>query len=281
MCIAITKPADTAPDWDAYQHGFNRNPDGWGFAVPHKGRVVIRKDISSFDAFRKEFEPWADRPALVHFRIKTHGPVNKRNCHPFRLTDQLAMIHNGMLDITCSLRADKSDTWHFVKQVLRPMAAGDPRFAWNVGSTFLGEQFIANNKVAFIDADGNVKVWNEEAGTKEADGHWYSNLSYAKPRQPKLSSKPKFGHWGVVSDACASRKYDEISTWEDPWMLDMDKPSYPEDDPIYQTFGSVADYVYDNIQACLAMDIPMELLAEMYYHDPGLLDTLAFYYDVQ
>jgi len=57
MCIAITKPADTAPDWDAYQHGFNRNPDGWGFAVPHKGRVVIRKDISSFDAFRKEFEP--------------------------------------------------------------------------------------------------------------------------------------------------------------------------------------------------------------------------------
>ena len=101
MCIAITKPAGVKPDYKAYQNGYDRNPDGWGFAVPdrHKKSVIIRKNTTSFKDFWKQFKPFRDRPALVHFRIKTHGVVEKRNCHPFRVGSDLAMIHNGQLDI--------------------------------------------------------------------------------------------------------------------------------------------------------------------------------------
>ena len=290
MCIAITKPADTKPDWEAYQQGFTRNPDGWGFAVPHDGRVLIRKDVTSFDKFREAFELHAHLPALVHFRIKTHGLVNKRNCHPFRLTDSLAMIHNGMLDLECSLRNDKSDTWHFCKQVLRPMADADPRFAWNIGSSFLGEQFINSNKVAFLDADGNFKIWNREAGVDAADGHWYSNCSYIKPKplvfgsELKSKSKPKstpthWGHYGSVS-TYSDRKYDAVDSWDDapePWELD--EGSY-RDDPIYQQFGFVDPEQYESIQGCLAAGLPMDLISAMYNHDPGLVETVAWYHDV-
>ena len=286
MCIAITKPADTAPDWEAYQQGFIRNPDGWGFAVPHDGRVLIRKDVTSFDKFREAFTPHAHLPALVHFRIKTHGLVNKRNCHPFRLTDGLAMIHNGMLELECSLRPEKSDTWHFVKQVLRPMADADPRFAWNIGSSFLGESFIGYNKVAFLDADGNFKIWNQEAGTTVQDGHWYSNGSYIKPKSSlcfgsdlKSKSKPKpQAHYGHVSEF--DRKYDAFDSWDsalEAWELD--EGSYA-DDPIYQQFGCVDPEQYESIQGCLAAGLPMDLISAMYNHDPGLVETVAWYHDV-
>ena len=278
MCIAITKPADTQPDWEAYRHGFNRNPDGWGFAVPDNGRVLIRKDLSKFEDFRAEFECFTDRPALIHFRIKTSGEINKRNCHPFRLTDNLAMIHNGMLDIECSLRSDKSDTWHFVKQVLRPMAAADPRFAWNIGCTFLGEQFVGYNKVAFLDAAGEFAVWNKSAGVTEKDGHWYSNTSYIKPKPFQYSGlktystkgKPKSKHLGWVNEPMQSA----IDKWEDESYY------FEDDDPIVNALGKglPADD-YEAAQNCLSLGLSTRLIAELYAEDPGLLETIAYYHD--
>ena len=60
MCIAITKPAGIKPDYKAYKNGYDRNPDGWGFAVPdrHKKSVIIRKNTTSFKDFWKQFKPF-------------------------------------------------------------------------------------------------------------------------------------------------------------------------------------------------------------------------------
>jgi len=280
MCIAISKPAETKPDWVAYEQGFRRNPDGWGFAVPQTGRVLIRKDVTSFDEFRRAFEPFADEPALVHFRIKTHGDISKRMCHPFRISEKMAMIHNGMLDIECNLNAQKSDTWHFVKQVLRPMAVSDPRFCFNQGTQFLSEQFIGYNKCVFMTHDGEFCHWNKSAGTVAADGHWYSNNTYEKP-------KPfKWPDHGYSSKRSARLWADNDSRAIDDWTAynsrDTDTTYYDseDDDPIRRHLGqSIPMTDYEAAQGCLQLGLPISMIAELYGHDPSLLETIAYYHD--
>jgi hypothetical protein len=236
MCIAITKPADTAPDWKAYEVGFRSNPDGWGFAVAYDGKIVAAKDVTSFDDFRKKFEPLAHLPALVHFRIKTHGKVDKRNCHPFLVAEDMACIHNGTISIKCNRDEDMSDTWHFVELVLKPMYEGDPTFAWNHGSQFLAEQFIGWSKMAFLRADGQFAWWHRDKGFDVSDGHWYSNGGYIEsPRQTSCTTtlfpygSSRVSHsayddtiWDRTADEC---RRDEYPDMQDYWAERKERES--------------------------------------------------------
>ena len=301
MCIAITKPAGVKPDYKAYQNGYDRNPDGWGFAVPdrHKKSVIIRKNTTSFKDFWKQFKPFRDRPALVHFRIKTHGVIEKRNCHPFRVGSDLAMIHNGQLDIECNEMKDKSDTWHFVKQVLRPMYDDSPLFPWNVGCQFIAEQYIDYNKCAFLHADGDFAWWNKEAGYEVKDGHWYSNKTYEDPKPWPKTWPSNFGtgksttvtavdtahknpyyndHRGAVSE------YSGHSNWsydDDQFLLDADE-AYPVD----KVHSSEAQYNgnimhEDDAAGCQILEdlgVDRALIEDMWFEDPMLIECLALHY---
>ena len=278
MCIAITKPAATKPDWAAYQNGFNANRDGWGFAVPDNGRVLIRKDLSTFADFRTAFEPYSDRDALIHFRIKSAGEISKRNCHPFRISQDMAMIHNGTIPIACNLIKAKSDTWHFVKQVLRPMHESDPRFCWNPGSQFIAEQYLGTNKVAYLTAAGEFCVWNKHLGTETDDGHWYSNGTF-KP-QTKLWPSSWYSK-GSTGTSYIGRSYtaDDFK-WErdEPWY-EIDEGKY-SDDPLRQLLGIGASAEdYEAAQNCLSMGLTEELVLDLYQADPELLLTVAYYYE--
>ena len=294
MCIAITKPAGVKPDYQAYKNGYERNPDGWGFSVPSKDgkSVIIRKDTTSFKDFWKQFKPFRSRPALVHFRIKTHGKIEKRNCHPFRVGNDLAMIHNGQLDIQCNEMVDKSDTWHFVKQVLRPMYNDSPIFPWNAGCQFIAEQYIDYNKCAFLHADGDFAWWNKEAGHEVKDGHWYSNKTYEAPKvwpayyNSKLSktvsssgTNPWYNdHRGEVSE------YSGKSNWsydDDQFLLDADE-AYPVD----KVHSSEAQYNgntmhEDDAAGCQILEdvgVDRALIEDMWFEDPELVSVLATHY---
>ena len=277
MCIAITKPAATKPDWAAYQNGFNANRDGWGFAVPDNGRVLIRKDLSTFADFRTAFEPYSDRDALIHFRIKSAGEISKRNCHPFRISQDMAMVHNGTIPIACNLIKAKSDTWHFVKQVLRPMHESDPRFCWNAGSQFIAEQYLGSNKVAYITADGEFCVWNKHLGTETKDGHWYSNGTFREPKTKLLSH----------SSSWYGSTYTGRSYTVDDFKWDRDEKSWYEfedgkytDDPLLRMLGTGAtDDDYEAAQNCLSLGLEEGLISDLYMTDPELLVTIAYYYE--
>ena len=290
MCIAITKPASTKPDWEAYANGFKANPDGWGFAVPHDGKVLIRKDLSPFADFRKAFEPYADRDALVHFRIKSAGDISKRNCHPFRISNGMAMVHNGTIPIACNLVQSKSDTWHFVKQVLRPMHESDPRFCWNPGSQFIAEQYLGHNKLAFITDGGEFCVWNEHLGVKTKDGHWYSNTTYQDRGSYFSHSTSYYSHGssGKKSKTKSQSHANKSIFSEDDWyysdtvrerLWEMDDGRYT-DDPIVKMLGTGATLEdYENAQGCLAHGLSDGLVADMYAEDPDLLETVAYYHE--
>lgn len=316
MCIAIFKPRKTQPDWDSYRAAYDNNPDGWGFAAARDGKLIVKKGVSSFNNFKKKFYEFRHSPALVHFRIRTSGDINDRNCHPFMVSPDLAVIHNGMLDIQCNVDAKMSDTWHFVTQVLRPIHESAPAFPWNMGLSFLGEQFLGRgNKMLFLSATGEHTIWNYDLGHTTKDRHWWSNYSYTYGSRftgkPKVTSKGLFtsGYeridWGnyrspgktAPMDSVASSKdkdaeqRDLITTADkiDPPKKEKQQTIYsaidcddriviPNDDPLGEALGDCTASDYDAAQGLVTAGLPTYAISELFKWWPESLEYLWYNY---
>jgi len=220
MCLAIYKSSKALPDWEALQEGFRCNSHGAGFAVAVDGSIQIHKGFFTFDDFARAYEPFASRQALIHFRLATHGATDADMCHPFTVTDELVMIHNGVLPISTDDDRTKSDTWHYVEYILKPLAERDRDFYSDPSIQFLGEAAISGSKFAFLRADGDWGLWNGEDGHWVGDT-WYSNRSYVKSMG--FQSWPKEKTHTVLYDAAASsdesKFYDSLSK-SDQWVYE-------------------------------------------------------------
>ncbi len=177
MCLAVYKPAGVRPDWEAYANGFQRNPHGSGFAVVSDGQLKIHKGFFTFDDFRAALEPYAAKQCAIHFRLATHGKTDIANCHPFVVSRQLAVIHNGILPIDCNVNSAMSDTWHYTTLILKPLAERDADFYKRPEMSFIGSAAIEGSKLVFLRSDGDYHIWNEGDGHWHADA-WWSNKSY-------------------------------------------------------------------------------------------------------
>jgi len=228
MCLAIYKPANTQTDWFAYRNGFEANDDSWGFAAVVDGAIVTRCGIGDFNEFREAFEPYADRQAIIHFRWATHGKTDTGNCHPFMVSNDLAVIHNGIISIKCDVNTDRSDTWHFNELVLKPMHARDPDFFLRGEVIYSQELAHSGSKFVFLRADGDYEIWNESSGKWAIDGHWYSNDSHEGRTYRSI------GYGAASSTASAtstSRAW--VETSEGRWRYEEDSVGaavYSDDD---------------------------------------------------
>jgi glutamine amidotransferase len=217
MCLAIYKPADTAPDWVAYKNGIDSNSDGWGFAVIDNGELLTACGMGGFEEFRHNLEPFGHCQAIIHFRWATHGKKDTTNCHPF-FVDDLAVIHNGIVNIDTKSDETKSDTWHFVDAVLTPMYHRDRDFFLRTDVIYTQELAHYTSKFVFLRADGKHSIWNKEDGITEKDGHWYSNTAYLTSR-----------NWAAARPTLTATTTTSTSTLTAPksWaMLDEDEREY-------------------------------------------------------
>lgn len=221
MCLAIYKPAKCLPDMGALEEGFRCNSHGAGFAVAHDGKLTLYKGFFTFDAFRQAFEPFAEDQCAIHFRLATHGKRDQNNCHPFVVTTGLSVIHNGILPIKCNVSEDMSDTWHYNKLILRPMAKRDPDFFLRSDVRFMGEAAISGSKFVFLRADGEVGIWNEDDGLWEG-GIWYSNRSHHKVVRSYWWDKPDDTRVPEleVHKPPAESEYRDFLTGEAAWAYD-------------------------------------------------------------
>jgi predicted glutamine amidotransferase len=176
MCIAILNRKDTISK-EIFDICHSNNPDGKGFVYAKNGQLVIEKCLSpKIDNFynkylevRKHFNGFI----AIHFRIKTSGKVNLENCHPFKVSNKLAFVHNGMLSIPSS--KTHSDTFHFC-EALKLFGKND--FLENkVIGKMLEEVIDKYNKIIFIKSNGDATIYNKSAG-HEHNGDWYSNKTY-------------------------------------------------------------------------------------------------------
>lgn len=186
MCLAIFKPAGLDIPEENLKQGFDSNNDGCGICWAQDGQLHIEKGMMTFDDFYGIYQGVKEFPMLIHFRKSTHGKKNEDNCHPFLFNDgKLALIHNGVIPIKCT-ENDYSDTWHFVHKVLDPIVSQrgvpitDQSLSWFIRVS------IGTDKIAVMDGDGHVIIFNEDKGNWEdtdgLDGKkgkvWYSNYSF-------------------------------------------------------------------------------------------------------
>ena len=182
MCIAIAKPEGRVLTQQTLENCFSANPDGAGFMYAENGRLHIEKGFFTLKDFLEAYEPHKEKTAVIHFRIRTHGPTNAENCHPFQVSRKLGVVHNGT--ITGYNDNNKSDTWLFNEEILQPLVrrwGALPLFSDPIKS--LIEDRIGWSKLVFLDNQGNIQIMNEKSGTWES-GVWFSNYSFRTlPRQ--------------------------------------------------------------------------------------------------
>jgi hypothetical protein len=206
MCIAIYKPEAKIIDKETLQRCYNTNPDGAGYMFHKNNQLYIKKGFFAFDDFWRSYKRDQKKECVIHFRIKTHGPINKDNCHPYMVNDKFAFVHNGI--ISGYNAADKSDTWLFNEDVIQPFVQ-----KWGNLELFqdpikkLIENRIGYSKLIFMDNEGNTKIFNEDKGYWD-EGVWYSNAGYKKPA-PYIPPTP-----APANQSSWSNRYYEAQSWQ-------------------------------------------------------------------
>jgi len=183
MCIAIMKSANKKINKATLKRCYDANPDGAGFMFAENKKLNVQKGYFTFKEFYKEYKPHENKQVLLHFRIKTHGPIDKTNCHPFLVNSGLGFIHNGI--ISGYGDSKESDTIAFNKAILKKIVAKHGNNSlFDDPMVELIENVIGYSKLVFLDRHGNYKIMNEEKGSWN-DGVWYSNNSWKKPEPIK------------------------------------------------------------------------------------------------
>jgi glutamine amidotransferase len=205
MCIAIYKPEGKLISQETLAQCYKANSDGAGYMFHKNHKLYVKKGFFSFDDFWKSYRRDKNKECVIHFRIKTHGLINEANCHPYKVNDNFAFVHNGM--ISGYTDPAKSDTWLFNEDVIQPFVS-----KWGNLGLFedpvkkLIESRIGYSKLIFMDNEGNSKIFNEDKGSWD-DGIWYSNSSYKKPAPyvPPPVALPYVPY--------ENKHYDKYQTW--------------------------------------------------------------------
>jgi len=184
MCIAIYKPAGKHLTRRTLKNCWDNNNDGGGFMYVEEGRIIIRKEMDNFRDFWKKYQQAApdSRRVVLHFRISTSGKIDKRNCHPHRVSPRLAFVHNGIINIK---EIDGlSDTVTFGKQVLGLLPEG---FQYCTAHRYLISVTIGYSKLIIMNSSNQVTIINETQGSWD-DEIWFSNGTYKWPKAAPYNS---------------------------------------------------------------------------------------------
>lgn len=165
MCVIINIPAKKTLSKKLLENCYNTNPHGWGIMFAKHGKLVTVKDVSNFNNFWKIWhEIPRDTNRAVHFRIKTHGAINKENCHPFLPSDKLGLMHNGIID-TALIKKEMSDTYNFCEFELKPLIQAYSELNQDCleDKAFkdLMKELAGYSKLLFMDSSGKTTKVNE------------------------------------------------------------------------------------------------------------------------
>ncbi len=182
MCIIIIQPEGYVFGDDAIVDFYDRNPHGFGVMWMNadgqlKGvRTVVKNEREAIAAYQKYA---AGKSCVIHFRFATSGPVNNSMAHPFAVSKDLYVVHNGVLP---GGSKHESDTSQFVREVLQP-SLEDYRSLQDPDLSRELEKRVRGSVLVFMDKDGTVTKFGNKG--VEYDGCWYSN-TYAWTLPPEL-----------------------------------------------------------------------------------------------
>jgi hypothetical protein len=204
MCIIAYQPIESEfpISYDKLDNCYVNNPDFVGYMFVTKSNDIRIKKFEDFECFYesyvKDFRNNPDTPFVIHFRLATSGFVNKVNCHPFFVNQNLAFCHNGVLDIDVPLNSKISDTMLFNKTILQKLPA---KFLSNKGCIELILNYISGDKLVFLDRKKRVTIMNEDKGMWE-NGTWFSNCGFMSKYNYFSTYDTKYGYSGQNCPIC-------------------------------------------------------------------------------
>jgi hypothetical protein len=175
------KRANATVPLEYLQNGFEHNPQGSGFMYAQDGKLIIKKGFFTFEEFLAEYSQVPPEcPAAIHFRLATHGLIDEGNCHPFSVSEDVGLIHNGV--IPGFGMEHLSDTRHYAEIYLHELFkcfkkgsinfSPDSTFAqilrWTIFKT------SSENRIILLKNNGDFLICGENRG-KWIDDVWYSN----------------------------------------------------------------------------------------------------------
>lgn len=186
MCTACAFPKGTKITETEFDNCWDSNKDGGGFAyLDENGKFVVIKSLF-LDDLKKQWKEHHGKhgeysPFLLHFRAASAGKVEVDNCHPFIPNPKTAFIHNGTIR-AMPYDKDKSDTRLFSEDFLSSLPHN---FTKNKSIlTMLDKYLESNNKVVFLNTDGQLVFMNEKSWEKH-NGAMFSNTWFKTPRVRK------------------------------------------------------------------------------------------------
>jgi len=214
MCLIAYSP-DGPGDYDMslLKNAMDHNSDGYGIMYPtSRGRLKTIRSMGLWDTFERDMlNVPARAPVAVHFRYGTHGAIDESMCHPFQISQNVAMMHNGVLH---HFEGDKllSDTAELCRDILRPMLEYAPDILGTSAFERALEIIIGDgNKLLFMDGGGDATIINERDGTWQG-GIWYSNTYSLTPLRavPKILPAYAMDDW----EPPVAKLKPADSTWE-------------------------------------------------------------------
>lgn len=193
MCVIVHKPAAARIPPDLLRAALALNNDGWGLmGFDADGKLILERHAASEHApIAAALDKHAEADLVLHLRQRTRGNSERDNAHPFKVAEHLYLMHNGTLP-TASRVAGRSDTWHFVNDILRPLHTrhaalfDDPAFL-----ALLEMSLKAENKVVLLDErQKSIAVLNRAHGA-EFEGLWLSNTRWIDRSVLPLADTPQ------------------------------------------------------------------------------------------
>lgn len=261
MCLIIDKPAGKAIDESTVRNAAYNNPHGWGIMYAENGEVQTLKGMKAEDLI-SILSDLTSRHVIYHFRQATHGAVNLENCHPFQVTDNIYLCHNGIISVP-DIDTNMSDTYVFCHYVLGPILRENPSLFGTDHLAEIIEGFDESSKFALLRSDGETQIINRESGFED-NGIWYSNrysltLPVPVDRSWRYTKETAPKPYYAKSLARYDSSYSEI--WNDEKESDLIYPkSYDEllameYDPLLRFCESCPEEVADLIWSATDFDL--------------------------
>lgn len=262
MCLIVEKRAQDRLEYSDVKDWATANPDGWGMMYVEREQVTVVKGFGFKKLWRTICQN-SGRPYYLHLRMATHGKVKDGNTHPYLVANGVWLMHNGIVDIDCTSNAARSDTWHFIDQLIRPLlddaadAGATIRSTWF--RTMLESYMGPSNRIVIMDGAGAVTFNDTAWHTFSTSGMRVSNTyALGGHAQYDMDVAAYMGRFKVKSTDLKS--YGNVYTWKDDGLStknDWERPD-PWDKP--ENYGNGFDRTVEHDIAYLEQNDTVGIL---------------------
>jgi Glutamine amidotransferases class-II len=171
MCLLVARIKDSSwlPSLEEQGNAWASNPHGFGIGwLAEDGLLYTSKTLDSRDVPAMLERIPSGAPAIMHWRLATHGSKNVSNCHPWPCFNRRwVAAHNGVLSAQ-PCEAGLTDSQSFLN-TLKGDGPNIPQVEKRIAKLGYG-------KFAFLSDKGRILIANESEGDWRVKGEvWQSN----------------------------------------------------------------------------------------------------------